>query len=283
MAAGWQPYSLKIGDTYYSYQRIEPVAKVLGVVADLMEMSEHADDEDKGRMFVAGTALLGNITISTTYLQGIAGAFNALTDPERYSEQWYEQYASSLVPKAISQPVQMLDPFKREVDGGLEAILAAMPYFRQTLMPKRDVWGKEIENARALGVLPVTRTTATDDLVKQEAVRLALPIAPIPQFVYEAGPFEAKERRIEMTAEQRDIMATVSGKFALEILTPIVADSSWKSIPDFAKVEIYRRVIEAARKKGRYEALPGDAAEREQKRLEINAKIMEQVLKADTK
>src|SRR5574341_956112 len=40
IAAGWQPYSIKIGDTYYSYQRIEPVAKVLGFAADMVEMNE---------------------------------------------------------------------------------------------------------------------------------------------------------------------------------------------------------------------------------------------------
>jgi hypothetical protein len=148
-------------------------------------------------------------------------------------------------------------------------------------MPKRDVWGNEIENAKALGVLPIARTTVTDDKVKTEAVRLGLAIAPIPKFVTESGPGTEKERRIELSAEQRDVMATVTGQFALEILGPIVNDPSWERIPVFAQAEVYKRVIEKARLKGRYEALPGDAVEREKKRLEINAKIMEQVLKAD--
>ena len=44
-AAGWQPYSIKLGDTYYSYQRIEPVAKVIGLAVDLIELARATKDD----------------------------------------------------------------------------------------------------------------------------------------------------------------------------------------------------------------------------------------------
>ena len=36
--SGWQPYSLKVGDTYYPYGRIEPLAMIFGTVADFTDM-----------------------------------------------------------------------------------------------------------------------------------------------------------------------------------------------------------------------------------------------------
>ena len=39
MATGWQPYSVRIGDKWVSYARMEPVASTLGIVADAIELS----------------------------------------------------------------------------------------------------------------------------------------------------------------------------------------------------------------------------------------------------
>ena len=39
LANGWQPYSVKIGDTWYSYRRLDPFASILGPTADLVELA----------------------------------------------------------------------------------------------------------------------------------------------------------------------------------------------------------------------------------------------------
>ena len=31
-ATGWQPYSIKVGDKYYAYNRLDPVGALLGLV-----------------------------------------------------------------------------------------------------------------------------------------------------------------------------------------------------------------------------------------------------------
>ena len=38
MMTGWQPYSFKIGDTYYSYARIEPLGSLFGMAADAADL-----------------------------------------------------------------------------------------------------------------------------------------------------------------------------------------------------------------------------------------------------
>lgn len=280
-AAGWQPYSVKIGDSYYSYQRMEPVAKVLGIAADLFELQQAATDEkDKAKIATLTVLMFGNMTVSTTYLSGLSNAMNSLTDPARYGENFLEQYSASLVPKIVGQTTAMADPYKREVDGVIDSIQAQLPILRQKLMPKRDVWGEPAQNDRWFAVMPVAKSQISEDKVKTEAVRLQLAIQDAPKFVTERGPFNPKDKRIELSAEQRDIFREVAGKNAMSILGPIVSAPDWDRIPDFAKAEIYKRVIEGTRKQGQYAALPPDDAARVKMREEIVNRVIQETNKA---
>lgn len=274
--AGEQPYSIKLGNKYYSYQRMEPVAKVLSMAVDLVDLMKASKDiEDKGKIAAMVALLFGNATISTTYLSGLAGAMNAVVDPERYGEGFLEGYATSLIPKIVGQTVAMKDPHQREVDGVMEAIQSQLPYFREKLMPKRDVWGEPVANNKWFSVMPVQMTEASQDKVKTEAVRLQVAIVDAPKSITERGPFKPGEQRIELTAEQRDIMRQVSGKNAMALLSPIVNSQDWERIPDFAKAEVYRRIFEGTRKQGRYAALPPDEASR----VKLREKIVEEIIR----
>ena len=274
--AGWQPYSIKIGDTYYSYQRLEPVAKVLGLAADYIELLRNTTDEQDGAKIAAQLVLMfANATVSTTYLSGISNAMQAVSDPARYGEGWVEQYASSLVPKIIGQTVAMIDDDKREVDGFFEAIQSQLPYFREKLMPKRDVWGEPMKNDRWFGFMPVATSQVSQEKVKTEAQRLELAITDVPKSFTERGPFKPSDKRVDLTSEQRDVMKEVSGKAAMTILAPIVNAPDWERIPDFAKVAIYKKVIEGTRKQGAYAALPADDAAR----VKVREKIVSEIIK----
>jgi len=276
-AAGWQPYSVQINGKFYSFQRIEPVAKVMGIAGDLVDMIKASkDEEDKAKMLSMLVLMFGNATISTTYLSGLAGAVNAMVDPVRYGDQFLEGYATSLIPKIVGQTTTLADPYKREVDGVMDAIQSQLPYFREKLMPKRDAWGQPSANDKWFAVMPVATSEVSKDKVKTEAVRLEIAMSPAPKFLIEKGPFKPKDKRIELTAEQRDVFAQVSGKNAMEILAPIVNATDWERIPDFAKAEVYKRVIEGTRRQGQYAALPPDAAERDKVRQKIVDTIVKQ-------
>jgi hypothetical protein len=48
-AAGWQPYSVKVGDTWYSYERLQPIGTLIGMAADLAEVWDHLTEEEATR------------------------------------------------------------------------------------------------------------------------------------------------------------------------------------------------------------------------------------------
>lgn len=282
--AGIQAYSVKIGDKYYSIQRIEPVAKVAMLAADLIEIinSPKITDEDKTKAKAMLVLAFANATISTTYLSGLASLMKATLDPDRYGENFVESYASTAVPKVIGQTVTLADPYKREVDGALDAIQAQIPFLREKLIPKRDVWGELAKNDKLFSVLPIQQTEASKDLVKTEAVRLWLGIADAPEFAEERAPLNARDKQIKLTQEQRDIYRQVAGKNAMEILSPIVNDPDWKKLPDFVQVEIYKDVLKDSRKLAEYTALPPDSDVREKLREKVQGIIQRQINQAET-
>lgn len=274
--AGWQPYSILIDGKYYSYQRMEPVAKVIGLAADLIELMKASDDEShKAKTGAMLVALFGNATISTTYLSGLANTVQALADPERYGGGMLEQYATSLVPKIIGQSVTMADPYKREVDGAIDAIQSQLPWLRQKLMPARDVWGNPKLNAKLFAALPVAVTEKSKDKVKLEAERLQVAIGDAPKYLYEAGPVRPAEKRIELTTGQKDIFKQVAGAEAMKILSTIVNSDAYEQWGDLARAEMFRDVLEGTRKLAQFKTLDPMDPQRLKLRTSIYDKIQE--------
>jgi hypothetical protein len=274
IAAGEQPYSARLFGKYYSYQRIEPVSKVLGVATDLVELAvKTKDEQDNAKIAMLLVALFGNATISTTYMSGLSNAMQALVDPVRRGENFLEQYAMSLIPKAVGQTATILDPHKREIEGVVDAIQSQIPIFRERLLPKRDAWGTPAKSGRWLEVMPIATSEASKDKVRTEAARLSIAIADAPKFLTERGPFNQTDKRVKLEPEQRDIIREVSGTHAMNILAPIVNAPDWKGLPEYVKVSIFNDVIGKTRKIGIQEAAPADDPRRIKKRQDIIDRI----------
>jgi hypothetical protein len=82
MATGWRPYSIKIGDKYVSYGRIDPFAMFLGISADWAEIAQHAEEKDLLNIAGAMLMALPKNLASKTYLKGLVDTLNAITYPE---------------------------------------------------------------------------------------------------------------------------------------------------------------------------------------------------------
>lgn len=279
-------YSYRADDgTYYSLARIEPIAKPLMLMADLVEIANSPklkkEDDDFYAKVAAFTVLaFANATVSTAYMSGLSNVMRGALEPARFGEYLLEGYATTLVPKIIGQPTAMADPYKREVDGIFEAIQSQLPYFREQLLPKRDVWGAMTENERLFHVMPVATAKASEDKVKTEAVRLYLGLARAPKYIEERSPLRPTEERTKLTAEQRDVLQEVSGGFALQELSRIVSQPGWDKLPRFAQEKIYKDVMAKAQVIGKLKALPPDAPERVDRRRKVWEELGRQVEEA---
>jgi len=182
-ATGWKPYSIKIGDTYVSYQRLDPIATPLGIIADLAQVGKDISaTESKDDMKLVQhafdafiIAMTRNVT-NKSYLAGIQNFTDALSDPERYAQRFGNNFVSSFVPNLLSQLADHDEQVMKETRGVTDAILRKIGA-RGSLDAKRNILGEEIIAetllASPLQVLnPLAISTDKDDVVLKEMANL---------------------------------------------------------------------------------------------------------------
>ena len=255
-AAGWQPYSVKVGDTWYNYQRLQPLGTLMGLAADAAEVWDHATEEEADKIPKMVAVAFANAVTNQTFLQGITSIVNALSEPQRFGPKLAQSYAASIIPAIVAQPTAMNDPVAREVDSMLDAIKARIPGLRGTLLPKRDVFGEPIQTKERLGALsPVTETTESTDKVRIEAARLNISAGDAPKKVH-VGRGSGKLGDVKLEPEQRDVFADVAGHLAHDVLTSVVNSPGWDELPDLIKKRAFSKVFLQAHKAGAAAALP---------------------------
>lgn len=255
-----QPLSFRIGDTYYSYARLEPVSTLIGLAADAAEFTEYmtGDERDHWARMLA-YAFAQNLT-NKTFLRGFSDLVHTLSDPERYGEQYFKSFAGSLVPAFVGQGVVAADPFMRELNGMRDAVAARVPYLRQGLLPKRDVFGEPIPNPERLWYgSPVTVFEIPKDKVRTEAARLGVTVAATPKKAQVS--LSGVTQEIELAPEQRDLYASTAGQLAHQALDPMVNSPGWDQMPDIWKRQKYEEAFSMGRKfAGQIAITPEDKA-----------------------
>lgn len=178
MATGWRPYSIKIGDTYYSYQRLDPVATLIGVGADIVELGvkeEKAFDESSVEHGTKALmiALTRNVT-NKSYLAGIQMWTDALSDPDRYMARFGRNFLSSFVPNVMAQMADYDTQAYKEVRSVQDALLRKVGA-RGSLDSKRNLLGEEYKVEQWMGtgfINPVAMSPIKNDPVLTEMSEL---------------------------------------------------------------------------------------------------------------
>lgn len=244
-ADGWKPYSIRIGDKWYSYRRFDPFSTTIGMAADLATLPEGMSErqrDDKATLLVA--SIMGNLA-SKTWLSGLSDLIGALDDPERNAGNLLERLAGSFtVPTGLNQVARIVDPVQRQTDSMGEAIQNRIPGLSDNLLPRRDIWGREIVNEGGLGpdiISPVWQSQALDDPVNQELMQLD----------YAPG-YPAKEvGGVRLSPEDYDRYLAQSGQAIHAELSELVASDDWRAMDDAERVGAARKVVREVRKEVR--------------------------------
>jgi hypothetical protein len=255
---GWQPYSLKIGDKYYSYNRLEPLGMLFGLAADASEIMGQADEHSAQELAVAAVVAISKNVTSKTWLKGVSDAVAAMDDPERSAKHFLQNYARSLVPAGAAQLERALDPTVRETysEQGFfyetwNTIKSRVPGWSDELPPKRNLWGEAIVGDGALGpdiLSPVYMSTAKKSPIDEEMLRLKMKVgmpAKEQSFEGEAVDLTAKEYDLFIRTMNRIELAS-TGMTLKKSLDALTRDPEYKAAPDERKeIMIRRRILEA--------------------------------------
>jgi hypothetical protein len=231
---GWQPYSLKIGDKYYSYSGMEPISALLAVAADYAEYAKHETDASKiEEVFLGGTYGLYEYLKEQPYLQGVAEVAKLIgtnqqgqVDGKKGVDGLVKQFGGFVIGGSpagaygslLAGIERLSDPANRDtranpelpmgVRGFVEAFnkyKSRLPYFSADLPEALNLWGEPTKSGTGAAyelVLPTRVTPQQFSEVDDALVRLGSPI----------GMPERKIDGVEMDAFQYNRLLTIYGK-----------------------------------------------------------------------
>jgi hypothetical protein len=249
IAAGLPEYSMKIGDTWYSYARIEPLATIMGSTADgITAVRNYYTKNPMDRKIKDLTLdVIGGITkniASKTFLEGISGVLQALHDPSRYGGSFINSFAGLLVPSFVAAPARAQDPNMRVVTNFGEAVQNRMPsmgqdFARENLPAQSMIYGGQRPNPSygAAAFTGIQTAPATQNEIQKEAARVKL------DFNLPSKSLKG----VELSGTDQANYQAISSQYADQILAAIVASPSYQAAPDSLKKVILEKGLSNAR------------------------------------
>lgn len=188
-ATGWQPYSIKVGNTYYAYNRLDPLGMTIGLAADMTEIIGQKDEYDAQQIAVATTLALFQNLSSKTYLSSFTEFLDAFMsasddpDSQNYKmERWLNRAAGGFIPfsSAMRSVERVMDPTVRigfdqgTINNFLRRVQTGIPGYSEDLPPRRNIFGDIIVLEGGIGpdiMSPVYQSEVKDNPVAEEMVR----------------------------------------------------------------------------------------------------------------
>ncbi len=181
-ATGWQPYSFRVGNEWYSYRRFDPFASFFGTIADFNEAMAESDGEDQqifeAVMGAVVNAAARNVT-NKSYLTGMARISNVLSNPDRYGSAYIESTIASMTPfSSLAGQTIGASEHQKEIRGIVDAIRTKYGLTSETdleflgittrVEDRRNLFGDKVEKAGVLAPFPIHYTEIKDDVVMDE-------------------------------------------------------------------------------------------------------------------
>lgn len=201
---GRQKYSVKFGDKWYSYSRTDPIGTLVGLGADIADITANGNDSlsdnDLEQVIIASTLAIANNVTSKTYMQGLAQFFDAVSNGERYGQAYFNSLAGTVVPSGVAAVARQVDPYMRTAQDMVDAIKRRTPGLSDELPLYRDLWGREVDYRSPAGALydalsPIYIKKENPEPIDSELLRLEYyPSMPDKRITYNNVPLDLESR-----------------------------------------------------------------------------------------
>lgn len=226
-----QPFSVKIGDQWVSYGRIEPFAMIIGSVVDMTQIDDDKQLADKAAEV---SFLIGKNLEDKTFFSGISDFLNALSDPERYGEKWAGRVASGFVPfsGAARFTAQAIDPVIRDPQNVVQNVQAGLPGLSKKVPALRDIFGQNIERSLSSRLTPFAITPAEQDAVRktldESKINISVPSKSV------GG--------VQLTDKEHSDFKTITGRTTFKVLASVVESPEWKLMNNAQREKTVRQI-----------------------------------------
>ena len=263
--SGWQPYSVKVGDRYYAFNRLDPYGMILGLGADFAEQSLGMNDQDQEQAALAGAQAIAANLASKTYLSGAFDLMASL-DSANYKSDLssyiirgaftFVPYSSLLRNTAKAGDPVLRDASAREDDPNAQMYYEFVNQFKRNIpglsdsLPARlDLYGEEIDTSSGLGMLfdfasPVAVRTAKNDPVDAVILENRIPVSWTDRSI----------DGIRLTPQEYHDYSKLAGTMARGRLEALIKGSAFKAAsdgPEGMKSQLVQRVLSQSREVAR--------------------------------
>lgn len=246
-AKGWQPFSIKIGDQYYTYNRLDPVAAPLSSAATVYEKfvaGDHSDDESKYSDYAlhAITGFAAGLK-DKTYLQGVSDLIDLMQQDDETKDQsnwnrWLGQKMGIAIPAIVANTMNT-DDTKRVAHTPQEVFERRAPGLSQNLDPDRNWIGEEIAKPTPWpnALFGGSTVTKDEDPLQDELARLAIATGSAPtkpakkQFGVDLTQLQSPVSDKSLYDRWQELTSTIPGKSGLPLrdaLTSLTTSPKYK-------------------------------------------------------
>lgn len=138
--AGWQARSIKVGNTWVSYDSMEPFSNVFAAIADFADAQREMGDEAVEQGLIGTSLAIAKGAVSKTYLQGLQQVFDLFgNDPKRVEKVIASMANNTLPLSSLRNEIgRLLNPEMRELSSSFEDQLRNRNLFMEGLAGKED-------------------------------------------------------------------------------------------------------------------------------------------------
>lgn len=243
---GWQEYSIRVGDTFVSFQRLDPLGGMLGFIGDMSDLSRYAGkDQDLSDLTYAATlSVMRNIS-DKSYISGLVDLAGAVKDPDRYLSKLANRLAGTVVPNVIAGAGAAMDPTLKESYSIMDSIQRRVPFLSDTMDKQRNFLGEPLSRkmmskgmAQTAGwvdyMLPISINTVGSGVIEREIETLMYPMnEPDPnRFGVDLRDFytpegqSAYDRWQELTSE-----VSIGGRKLRSAVERLIKSRKYQSLP----------------------------------------------------
>lgn len=246
-----QPNSIKIGDEWVAYGRLEPLGAFFGIAADIQMIIGDLDQPDRDNLATALVIAVSKNVTSKTFLRGLSEAAMVMGDPDRRGERYIQQLAGTAIPSIVAQVARVQDPVLRDVRSIYDKFCSRVPGCSKTLPPRRNIWGEIIVLGGGIGpdiASPIYTKKVKLDPVSDEMLRLG---------VSQQMP-SRQIMGVELTPQEFDEYSRIAGQSAKKELTKLIKRRDYKQAsdgPDGLKALAIKKVFAATREEARGQIL----------------------------
>lgn len=293
---GTQDNSIKIGNKYYAYNRLDPFGMMMSWSANAVAIGK--DRSEKVQDNLVGSMLLsfGQSLLSKSYLSGMVDAFNAvhlgvMSGSVRPVSQYLERTAATFVPASGLRRAMKneLDPVQKEVDTIIGQIIKDTPVLSEYAADQYNVFGEKVQGRKGLfggaqTLSPVAVSQLKETPAHKEVLRLNIDLKKPPRSLNGGGngmasvSLDAKQysRYIELAG---NAAKDPTGKGFLEAVNEMVTKPEWKNIPEGdgeveGQKEFIIRTLQANYRRAAEDQLVKEFPELERKQKENRVRLI---------